>query len=77
MPTLHDQLAALRTDLVDLAFILDTRGACVAADVAMTTAARLTELCAAFPSPTPAAPESLPAESLRLRRRPPSAVSRP
>jgi hypothetical protein len=38
------KLAALRTELVDLAFILECRGRVDAADVAMTTSARIAEL---------------------------------
>ena len=45
------RLGGLRTELVDLAFALDTRGSCAAADVAMTTAARLAELCEELTSP--------------------------
>lgn len=48
MPVLLDRLAALRTELVDLAHDLDVRGDCAAADVAMTTSARLAELCEEF-----------------------------
>lgn len=43
--TLRARVERLRTELVDLAFTLDVRGSCAAADVAMTTAARLAELC--------------------------------
>lgn len=42
------QLDQLRTDLVELAFQLDRRGRPEAADVAMTTSARLAELCEAL-----------------------------
>ena len=42
------KLGALRTELVEPAFVLDRRGSCAAADVAMTTAAQLTELCEEF-----------------------------
>lgn len=38
------KLDQLRTELVDLAYVLDTRGQRVAADVAMTTSARIGEL---------------------------------
>lgn len=47
-PTLLDRLAALRIELVDLAYTLDVRGAVTAADVAMTTSSRLAELCEEF-----------------------------
>ncbi len=47
-PSLLDRLAALRVELVDLAYALDVRGACAAADVAMTTSARIAELCDDF-----------------------------
>ncbi|MFA6288183.1 MAG: hypothetical protein WC661_12440 [Opitutaceae bacterium] len=39
------KLHALRTDLVELAFALDRRGSLEAADVALTTSARVGELC--------------------------------
>lgn len=45
---LLDRLAALRVDLVDLAYDLDVRGNRAAADVAMSIAARLAELCEEF-----------------------------
>jgi hypothetical protein len=51
MPPLLDRLAALRTELVDLAYTLDVRGAGTAADVAMTTSSRLAELCEEFSAP--------------------------
>jgi hypothetical protein len=51
MPTLLGRLAALRTELVDLAYTLDVRGAGTAADVAMTTSSRLAELCEEFSAP--------------------------
>ena len=47
-PLLLARLAALRTELVDLAYDLDVRGSRAAADVAMTTSARLAELCEEF-----------------------------
>jgi len=50
------RLAALRTELVDVAYDLDVRGARAAADVAMTTSARLAELCEEFSAPPTAAP---------------------
>ena len=50
-PLLLDRLAALRTELVDLAYDLDVRGACAAADVAMMASVRLTELCEEFSAP--------------------------
>lgn len=50
-PTLLDRLAALRIELVDLAYTLDVRGAVGAADVAMTTSSRLAELCEEFSAP--------------------------
>ncbi len=53
------RLAALRTELVDLAYDLDVRGSRAAADVAMTTSARLAELCEEF-SPRPTAVDSDP-----------------
>lgn len=40
-----EKLARLRTELVELAYSLDTRGQLAAADVAMTTSARIGELC--------------------------------
>jgi hypothetical protein len=40
-----DKLDRLRTELVDLAFTLECRGRLDAADVAMTTSARVGELC--------------------------------
>ena len=40
-----EKLDRLRTDLVELAYSLDTRGRLDAADVAITTSARLQELC--------------------------------
>ncbi|HVT72788.1 MAG TPA: hypothetical protein VHD61_06600 [Lacunisphaera sp.] len=43
---MRGKLAALRTELADLAFELDTRGHADAADVATTVAVRLGELCA-------------------------------
>jgi hypothetical protein len=51
MPILLDRLTALRTELVDLAYTLDLRGAVTAADVAMTTSSRLAELCEEFSAP--------------------------
>ena len=39
-----DALAGLRIELIDLAYELDCRGQCEAADVATTVAARLAEL---------------------------------
>jgi hypothetical protein len=42
---LRQKLDRLRTELVELAYTLDTRGRAEAADVAMTTAARIGELC--------------------------------
>ena len=50
------RLAALRTELVDLAYDLDVRGARAAADLAMTTSARLAELCEEFSTQPIAAP---------------------
>lgn len=49
-----DKLSGLRTELIDLAFVLDGRGACEAADVAITTAARIAELSEELSSPNPA-----------------------
>lgn len=40
------QLETLRTELVELAYSLEVRGRRDAADVAMTTSARIAELCA-------------------------------
>lgn len=40
-----EKLDRLRTDLVELAYSLDTRGRLDAADVAITTSARIGELC--------------------------------
>ena len=40
-----EKLDHLRTELVDLAYTLDTRGQLHAADVAMMTSARIGELC--------------------------------
>lgn len=50
-PMLLGRLAALRIELIDLAYTLDVRGAGTAADVAMSTAARLAELCEEFSAP--------------------------
>ena len=47
-PRLPDRLAALRTELIDLAYDLDVRGACAAAAVAVTTSTRIAGLCAEF-----------------------------
>jgi hypothetical protein len=60
-----DKLNGLRTELVDLAFMLDGRGACEAADVAITTSARLAELCAEF-APQPASRHRTPSSKLML-----------
>ena len=54
------KLAALRVELVDLAFVMDRRGRSEAADVAMTASARIGELCQEFETagwtqPSPAA----------------------
>jgi hypothetical protein len=43
-----EKLAQLRTEMVELAYTLDTRGQHYAADVAMTTSARIGELCEEF-----------------------------
>jgi hypothetical protein len=40
-----EKLDHLRTELVELAYTLETRGQIGAADVALTTAARIGELC--------------------------------
>jgi hypothetical protein len=40
-----EKLDQLRTELVELAYTLDTRGQPDAADVAITTSARIGELC--------------------------------
>jgi hypothetical protein len=61
---LLDRLAALRTELVDVAYDLDVRGARAAADLAMTTSARLAELCAEFSAQPSAAPSGEIAMSL-------------
>jgi len=46
--TVLEKLAALRTELADLAYTLECRGQLDAADVAITTSVRLGELCAEF-----------------------------
>lgn len=51
------RLAQLRLELVDLAFTLECRGRLDAADVAMTTSARVAELCEEL---TKAGPPPLP-----------------
>ena len=43
--TIIEKLQELRTELVDLAFRLDCQGQATAADVAITTSARVNELC--------------------------------
>ena len=43
-----EKLTELRAELVDLAFTLECRGHLDAADVAMTTSARVAELCEEF-----------------------------
>lgn len=48
---IREKLDRLRTELVELAYTLDTRGQIGAADVAMTTAARIGELCEEFTAP--------------------------
>lgn len=48
MTDIVQNLARLRTELVELAYSLDTRRQFAAADVAMITAARLGELCEPF-----------------------------
>ena len=63
-PALLDRLAALRTELVDVAYDLDVRGAPAAADLAMTTSARLAEMCEEFSAQATAAPASESARSL-------------
>ena len=47
---LLDKLESLQIELIDLAFVLDSRGRCDAADVAITTSVRLGELCVEFRS---------------------------
>jgi len=42
------KLAALRVELVDLAYQLDVQGRLEAADVAMSTSARVAEICEEF-----------------------------
>ncbi|HEY0944712.1 MAG TPA: hypothetical protein VGD81_05570 [Opitutaceae bacterium] len=46
-------LERLRSELVELAYALDTRGRLDAADVAMTTSARIGELCDELASERP------------------------
>jgi hypothetical protein len=43
--SIREKLDELRTQLVDLAFALECRGQLEAADVAITTSARVGELC--------------------------------
>lgn len=43
-----EKLDRLRAELVELAYTLDSRGQLAAADVAMTTSARIGELCEEF-----------------------------
>jgi hypothetical protein len=43
--TVAEKLDHLRIELLELAFLLDRRGHVDAADVAMTTSARIGELC--------------------------------
>jgi NTP pyrophosphatase (non-canonical NTP hydrolase) len=43
--TVAEKLGDLRIELVELAVLLDRRGHLDAADVAMTTSARISELC--------------------------------
>lgn len=45
-PLVLEKLDQLRTELVELAYTLECRGQLEAADVAMTTFARVGELCA-------------------------------
>jgi hypothetical protein len=52
-PDLLRKLAGLRVELMDLAFALDCQGSREAADVAMTTSARVEELCEEFGSSKP------------------------
>lgn len=52
-----NKLSGLRNELVDLAFVLDVRGSCEAADVAITTSARLAELCAELITAAHTSPE--------------------
>ena len=47
---LREKLAALRVELVDLAFTLERRGRLDAADVALAASARVGELCDEFAS---------------------------
>jgi hypothetical protein len=49
-----EKLDQLRTELVDLAFTLECRGQLDAADVAMTTSARVGELCDELAAPSAA-----------------------
>jgi len=55
-PEILSRLEHLRTELVELAYTLDTRGQLAAADVAITTSARIAELCDEL---APARPVSL------------------
>jgi hypothetical protein len=47
---LLEKLGSLRIELIDLAFALDCQGSREAADIAMTTSARVRELCEEFGS---------------------------
>jgi hypothetical protein len=47
--TIREKLEELRTQLVDLAFVLECRGQVEAADVAITTSSRIDELCEELP----------------------------
>jgi hypothetical protein len=49
--TVLEKLGGLRTELIELAFLLDRRGRLDAADVAMTTSARIGELCEELAAP--------------------------
>jgi hypothetical protein len=59
--TVLGKLAALRTELVDLAYELDRCGRVDAADVAMTTSARVAELCDELLPIEPCTPTTRPA----------------
>jgi hypothetical protein len=47
--TLREKLEELRTQLIDLAFVLERRGQVEAADVAIATSSRIDELCEELP----------------------------
>jgi len=53
------KLTGLRTELIDLAYVLERRGRPEAADVAMTISARLQEICDELAPPPPACVQPL------------------